>query len=305
MGLDDLHEQINARGFGRRSTARGAELSDAGFARHAAAIGLSNPRRDLWVPAGAELSHDQRLDAVLDTWGDNILVTASSGLHLEGILAKAPADVELLVPAGRHLRDWPGTCVHRSITFDQVRAHHVAGHPVAAVPRCFADHAAHVSSNELCRDISAALRLHRCTLSAIATEWGLRKRYPGRGRLGHAIARLSEEVTHSSDERLARRLLRSEGLSFHHEPLRIDDEHGRPIAEIDIAFPDLLLGIEIDGPHHLLPHVAAADRQRDRLLQRVAGWRIERFFWFEVEERQAWFVSQVSRFLAECGAPSA
>lgn len=300
MGLDEMHTEINTRGFGRRSTARSAGVSDAAFSRHAKQIGLESWRRDIWVPAGAQLTHEQQIDATMEVLDDDVLITAASGLYLDGILTTAPAEVELLLAAGRHLRQWPSTCFHRSTTFGDVRAHYTGGRRIAAVPRCFADHSAHVSVNELCRDIATALRPRRCTLGTIAMELQARRRFPGRGRLRLPLGRLEEEVTHSSDERLARRVLRADGLRFHHEPMVVEGSSG-PIAEIDIAFPDLMLGIEIDGPQHLLPDVAAADRQRDRALARL-GWRIERFFWFEVEERQAWFVAEVKRAVAEQAA---
>ena len=300
MGLDDLYGQINARGFGTRSNARNAEVSDSAFSRHAATVGLTKVRKDLWVPGGTDLTHDHRIDAALEALGDELLITGASGLYFERILDAPPETAELLVPAWRNLQNWPGTCRHRTAVFDAVRAHHIGGRPVASVPRCYADHAQHVSVDRLCQDMSAGIRMRRCTVSTLATELGLRKRWPGRGRYSRAIVALSKETTHSGDERLARRLLHREGLRCHREPLTIENG-GAPIAEIDIAFPDLLLGIEIDGPHHLLPHVAAADRQRDRQLERL-GWRIERFYWFEVEERRAWFVAQVLRIVEERSA---
>lgn len=76
-------------------------------------------------------------------------------------------------------------------------------------------------------------------------------------------------------------------------------EHdNRLIGEIDIAYPDILHGVEIDGPHHLLADVAAADRIRDRELNRL-GWQIDRFFWFELDERPDWFVAEIKRRIAE------
>ena len=81
-------------------------------------------------------------------------------------------------------------------------------------------------------------------------------------------------------------------------PVLID---GAPHAEIDIPFERRRYGVEVDGPHHLLPDVAAADRQRDRKLEHV-HWKIDRFLWFEIEDRGQWFVQQVSRRLQRLGA---
>lgn len=68
---------------------------------------------------------------------------------------------------------------------------------------------------------------------------------------------------------------------------------GRILAEIDIPFLDLCYGVEIDGPPHLLPDVAAQDRARDRMLARTCGISIDRYLWFELEEQPARFVREV------------
>lgn len=127
-------------------------------------------------------------------------------------------------------------------------------------------------------------------------EIDARKRYPGRANLRRAYGLLTGEIVHSGSERLARRLLRGADLSFGAKPLPIEVA-GRLIAEIDIPFAPHRYGVEVDGPHHLLPNVAAADRARDRTLEQV-GWKIDRFYWFEVEERAAYFVAEVQRALA-------
>ena len=118
--------------------------------------------------------------------------------------------------------------------------------------------------------------------------------------LRRAYAAVSGEENHSDGERNAKRLLRADGLRFHPKPLTVE-HNGRMVAELDIPFPEILYAVEVDGPHHLLPDVAAADRQRDRALKRI-NWRIDRFFWFEVEDRPEWFVNQVRKAVAEHSA---
>ena len=52
----------------------------------------------------------------------------------------------------------------------------------------------------------------------------------------------------------------------------------------DFVFVDVRLIVEVDGPHHDLPEVRAADEQRDRLLQ-AHGWRVIRIHWRLVWEQ--------------------
>ena len=299
MGLPEVHRNVGVQGFVRSTFAEQNGVPSSTFRRHARSIGWESYHRGLWVPPGVQLSHQQQVAAALAVITGDVLVTGASGLLLHGVIDAEPENVELLLPASRYLCDRRRVCFHRTSRYESVRFQRVGGVGTAAVPRLFADHAAHACFNDICRDIATALRLRKTTLQLIGAELEQRKRFPGRGVLRRAHAALSGEVNHSNDERLAKRLLRADGLVFHTKPFTV--EHGgRMIAELDIPFPDILYAVEVDGPHHLLPHVAAADRQRDRLLDTI-GWRIDRFFWFEVEERQTWFVSQVRKAVAERG----
>jgi hypothetical protein len=300
MGLQEVHRDAGERGFTLGTFAEGNGVPSSTFRRHARAIGWDTYHRGLWVPPGVEWSHRQQIAAALAVITGDVLVTGASGLLLHGILATAPEDVELLLPATRRLCDRREICFHRTRMFEQVRYQRVDGVPVAAVPRLFADHAPHSTVNDLCRDLATALRMRMTTLALIGKEVHKRKRFPGRANLRLAHGYLSGEVNHSDSERLGKRLLRDDGLEFHPSPLSVE-HNGRMIAELDIPFPELLYAVEIDGPHHLLPHVAAADRQRDRSLHRI-HWHVDRFFWFELEDRPDWFVSQVRKAVAERGA---
>jgi very-short-patch-repair endonuclease len=65
------------------------------------------------------------------------------------------------------------------------------------------------------------------------------------------------------------------------------------LGEIDLPFPAVRYGAEIDGPHHLLPSVIAADKARDRRLRRQADWIVDRFPADEVRRHPREFVRQI------------
>ncbi len=69
-------------------------------------------------------------------------------------------------------------------------------------------------------------------------------------------------------------------------------QDGIPIAEIDIAKPDILYGVEIDGPHHDLPEQRRRDEERDQRLREV-GWRIDRFGCEDVLADPAGFAARI------------
>ena len=303
MGLDDVHRGAGERGFVTRHDVRTAGVPSSSFTAHARTIGWAPRHRALWVPTGLTLSHEQVLHAAVTSIDGRVLVTGASALFLDGVLDRPPERAELLVDAARTPAARDGVCLHRTTTFAGVRGRNRGPLQLAETARAFADLAAHATVDELCLAIAAALRTRRCTLDALERELARRKRFPGRANLRLALALMRGEVTHSGNERLARRLLRRAGMVPLPRPLTVL-LIGAPAAEIDIPFPDIHYGVEADGPHHLVPSVATADRQRDRRLRRE-GWEIDRFWWYEIEQRQTWLVQEVSkRWVERGGDPS-
>lgn len=296
MSLRHVHQRAGERGFVTTSHVTEAGVAASSFTTHAAAIGWSPRFWRVWVPAGVVLEYPRLCAAAVASIGGDVMVTGATALYLDGLVPQPPRSIELLLPHARHVAPRTGTCLHRTVTFDQVRGHHRGELVLPPTSRALADHAAHVCVNDMCRDIATALRMRRCSMTGIRRELDARKRFPGRATLRQAHGLLTGEIVHSTGERLARRLLRGAGMRFGNKPLSVEVD-GRLTAEIDIPFERIRYGVEIDGPHHLLPNVAAADRARDRTLER-AGWTIDRFYWFEVEERASYFVAEVQRRLA-------
>lgn len=64
-------------------------------------------------------------------------------------------------------------------------------------------------------------------------------------------------------------------LRLHRWGVDTSPQHRVGRYRIDFAFPDVLVGIEVDGPHHHRPDVAHKDALRDCQLRR-AGWLVLR-----------------------------
>ena len=294
--LREIEMQLRRRGFATRVDAVGAGVPDSTFTDLAARLGLTDRHTGLWAPSEAPLPPRRAAEAALAVVGEPALLTGATGLALLGVTEAAQADAEVVVPLRRSPVSREGICVHHTSTYDDVRSQTVDGLSVARAERCFMDLAAHATHKEITTLVAHADRRRLVTLGTLDAEVARRKRFPGRTLIRRAIAEMRDEVVHSAYERLGRRLLREAGHKPHRRPLTVTSGQ-RLVAEIDISFEARMYGVEIDGPHHLLADVAAADRTRDRRLEDL-GWQIDRFFWFELDERPRWFVAEVTRRLA-------
>ena len=100
---------------------------------------------------------------------------------------------------------------------------------------------------------------------------------PGRGALLRRLAELSGPVDHARS-RAEHRLTdacNGQGLPAPACNHRVTTTAG-PTYELDLAWNDERLDVEVDGPHHLLPSQRRQDRLRDRHL-RADGWEVVRF----------------------------
>lgn len=124
------------------------------------------------------------------------------------------------------------------------------------------------------------------------------KQTPGRWgnrQIRRLTAHLGDQA-HAESERRMHRLLRAAGITGWIPNMPI--ELGGQRFELDIAFPELRVAIEIDGYAY---HSGDARFQRDRTKQNAliaAGWRVLRFTWADITERPAYVLAQVGQLLA-------
>ena len=131
-----------------------------------------------------------------------------------------------------------------------------------------------------------------------------RRGRPGIRRLRRVILENVDraEVTDSDFELLFLALLAEHGFPtpiLHHKVF----DHGRFVAEVDLAFPHLKIAIELDGAHHLESEVRERDlpRQNDLVL---LGWTVLRFSWSRFAARPEQVLREVRAALGRSVTPS-
>ena len=117
----------------------------------------------------------------------------------------------------------------------------------------------------------------------------------GNTRLRELLAGL-EPGADAESERVLHRLLRRAGISGWRKQHTVRLRHRT--VYLDVAFPKLTLGIEVDGK---LAHDELSDRfEDDRSRQNelvAAGWTILRFTWRQLHDRPNWVLAQIVQFL--------
>ena len=229
--------------------------------------------------AGAPATWHQRLLAAVLAAGPEAAASHRAGAHLWGVWDGEP-EVEISVPRRQAIR-LPGVIVHR--TRDPMRIHIRQGIRVTTPMRVAVDLGAVVSAEvvETVLDRAEIARL----FTVAAVEWELAAvARPGRRGAGPLRTVLDRRALLDSppdgmlEPRFAR-LLKQAGLPPAVFQLRV----GR--YEIDFAYPELMIAIEVDGYG---PHASRRAFQSDRDRQNVLvgrGWMVLRFTWADVVRR--------------------
>lgn len=265
------------------------------FHENARRLGMVRVSHGVWALPAAPNTYRRKLWVVKLALGDDVVFTGRTALWLRRVITATPHEADVLLPPGTHQRARPGVRFHRGRPLDDDSIVNLEGFRTACVYRAFTDVSAVAPVESLMRWIPAMDRLRLGHLDGLDEYVVRRGRFPGVVNTRAAAAALRNDLPHSGAERLARRSLRDVGIRFPTRPYPVK-VGGAIIAEIDIAFPDVKYGVEIDGPHHRLPEVAQADKGRDRRLARE-GWTIDRFTCEEVEGATRAFVAEVRRGL--------
>ncbi|MDE0804152.1 MAG: type IV toxin-antitoxin system AbiEi family antitoxin domain-containing protein [Acidimicrobiales bacterium] len=299
-----MFERIAAiawRQHGAFSTTQAREVgvSETWLSRAAADGRLERRCRGVYVLAAAPATWRQRLMVEVLAAGEGALATGDSALALWCPEIEHPARPVVATPITSGRRTSPSSRVIRSLDLCLAKPGVVDGIPTVGVARALLDASMDRSVDAVVARINACQRHLPMSFGALADALHVhaRKGRPGIATFRRALAAMTAEVPDSEFERLVLRDLARAGVPepVLHHVVRVDGE--RPI-ELDLAWPDLRIDLELDGRDHLVRlQTARRDRQRDRILGRD-GWTIPRYTWLDYLEDGAGMIDEIARLVA-------
>lgn len=244
--------------------------------------------------AGTPTSWEATVLAPVLSAGPRSMASHLCAAALHGIPGFERATPEISIPRGNRYRR-SGVRSHESTDLNRCTRQMVDDVPTTDLRRTLLDLGRYVGDRRLLRSIEWARRTHKLTWSDLISTLAHHAR---RGRAG--VQRLRrvilanahrDEVTDSDFELLVLALLREHGLPEPVLHFRLLDGT-RFVAEIDLAYPDLKIAIELDGSHHLERDVRERDlpRQNDLVL---LGWTVLRFTWSRLAQHPEAIVSEI------------
>lgn len=247
---------------------------------------LERLQRGVYRLAGAPATWEQRLLGAVLAAGPGAVASHRSAARLWSLASKEELDVTVPNRRRRRLR---GTIhLFSSVDLDPADVCLRKRIPLTNPLRTLTDLGAVVGPGELEDVLDHALVSRLVSVAGVerTLDTVARRGRPGVGPLRAVLdsRALGAERPDSVLEPRMARLMRRYGLppavfqcAVHH--------HGRFIARVDFAYPELLLAIEIDGfATHGSPRALQSDLDRQNRLQ-AAGWRVLRFTWVDVVRR--------------------
>jgi hypothetical protein len=242
------------------------------------------PAQGVVALSGVAWSWRRRARRALLATGAESALAASSAARLHGFDGYGGDEpVVVTAPDGAVLRQGTGWSTLRSMRLTRRECAVVEGLPCVIRPVALIQVAAADGRDAAGRALDSMLR------RGDSAEWirSVAERWKGRGVAGPptVLALLDQRVDgrlpRSWFQRLAKRALQARGL-------RMVDEHpvhapdGRLVAELDLAIPELQIGVECQSWRwHATPTARAADTARKRRL-RLLGWELVEVWWSDL-----------------------
>ena len=264
--------------------------------------------RGVYRVAGAPLSRRAARFAALAIAGDRAVLAGWSAAEVHGFSEARPGPFRALVPHGTSARNSDTSLVRVSRTrrLAPDETNRIDGIPVTDAARTLLDLARFTTFEALTELAAAALRQRVASVGEISAAIEAHPGARGRGRLRSVLGLLSDDAgdTRSDVEVITLLALVDAGLPRPVLAHRVVDDAGRFLAEVDLAYPDRRIAIEIDGFRwHSSPARKRADEQRQNQLV-LAGWTVLRFSAADVHRRPAEVVDAVRMALDARVAPA-
>jgi very-short-patch-repair endonuclease len=233
-----------------------------------------------WV-SGQPLSHGRRIQAFRQVLPPTAVLGGWSAAWALGLpWAEASAPVEVVMPADARARTRRGLVVRADrlapaevVTTDLGPATSPARTAFDLGRRC------ELAVAEAVAVVDALIRLAPGGIYGVRELAATHLRARGRRRLFDVLA-LADPRAESRPESLLRVLLILRGLPRPAAQYQVRDPRGGFVARLDLAWPQLRIGIEYDGAYHGEPGQHSRDLRRHNRL-RALGWVV-----IQVDSRQ-------------------
>jgi hypothetical protein len=219
---------------------------------------------------------------------------AAAALH--GVHGIAQGVREIIVPRG-WTREVPWLTVHESKQFALAEPLEIDGIPCTDLGRTVLDLGAVVDERRLDQAIDALVREKRIDLRTLATVWKVHSRRgrDGCGKLREALERRMGEggIPRSQWSRDAADLLVAHQLPKPAFEYPVLSANGGFLGEVDLAYPEAKLAIELDSIRWHLSRVDFEDDavRRNRMI--VIGWQVLNFTYSEFRDHPTRVVQTV------------
>jgi very-short-patch-repair endonuclease len=244
-------------------------------------------RPAVFLVGGHRYTDEARIRAVALWAGPEGVITGPAAAYWHRMLERAPAIVDLTVPAGRGSKPQLGVRIRRrDLHAEDVRVRldvRVAAKPLAALETA-------VALSDGSAFLDRALQKH-VPFAEVYRAYCRNMGRPGSAAAGRLLVAAADRAD-SAAERLLVRLLREAGIGGW--------VLGHPLGpyRIDLAFPAQRVAIEVDGwAYHVDPERFRNDRRKGNFITR-SGWDLLRFTWHGLHTQPADSIREISETLA-------
>ncbi len=234
--------------------------------------------------AGAPVTWRRHVRAALLSAGDDAAISHATAARLHGFDGFAHEQtVHVTVCGSTHYTPLPGTTFHRSTLLTADGCTEIDGMRVVSKPIALLQIAGTRRRDATRQALDGLLRDGESPewIRQTVQQW----RRPGVKGPAPVLDLLSEterRLPRSWFQRLAKRVVAVTGLQLMDEYPVTDPDTGRLLAELDLAAPELMIGIECQSwKWHSTPSTRAAGALRKRRLRRL-GWEIIELWWVDL-----------------------
>jgi very-short-patch-repair endonuclease len=251
----------------------------------------------VYLLPGSRPCHERSALAAVLGAGDGAVASHRTAARFWGWLSDRTIEVSVDRPCLPRMTD---VVVHRSRDLADRWITSYFGVPTTNPARTLVDLGAVVRPWRVADCLERALIARHVTIEQMEDTYDRLKR---RGRNGTGVLRavlddraLGAARADSILEVRMARLLRDYGLPPAQFQYQISSK-GRFYGQVDFAFPDLMVAIEVDGwEAHGTPNALRIDLNRQNEIEEL-GWRVRRFTWFDVVKRPASVAARLRRYL--------